>query len=430
MVDESPASGGRPGFLFLVTSIPPSTSQFFLGSRIGKRRFQILTSTFDTVYLYRQSVHLLDRRPFLGDVVLFSNRRRDSQDFMPTIKDVARQSGVSIATVSAVINDAEWVPEETRARVRVAIKKLNYRPNRLAQGLKTRRSYSVGVIVSDVTNPFYTEVVRGLGHELRKEGRNLVLCDSDNRFELGEENYRMLLEKQVDAIVLIGDSVQEDVVSRFVLENRKVPVVAIERDYAVDSVSRLLVDSEQGAFDATMHLIRQGFTRIGMISGPLTGPGSKSYGRMHQYRGYRRALQLGGIPFDSFLVADGDFRFSGGQDAMRRLLEVSERPEAVFVANDLMALGAMDIAREAGLSIPREIALIGYDDVAIAAYTSPPLTTMAIPKAELGRSAAQVLLDNLKNPGKTRPVRRIFPARLVVRASAVFELEPDLQSSG
>ena len=347
---------------------------------------------------------------------------------MPTIKDVARQSGVSIATVSAVINNAEWVPEETRARVRTAINKLNYRPNRLAQGLKTRRTYTVGVIVSDITNPFYTEIVRSLSHELRKNDRNLVLCDSDQRFDVGEENYRMLLEKQTDAIVLIGDSVRQEAVARFVRESPTTPVVSIERDYRIDSVSKLLVDSEQGAFDATMYLIRQGYTRIGMISGPLTGPGSKSYGRLHQYRGFRRALQVGGIGFDSFLVADGDFRFSGGQEAMRRLLELPERPEAVFAANDLMALGAIDVARESGLSLPRDMAIIGYDDVPVAAHTSPPLTTMAIPKQELGRSAAQVVLDHLKNPGKAQPVRRIFAAKLVVRASAAFEIGPVTES--
>lgn len=342
---------------------------------------------------------------------------------MPTIKDVARQCGVSIATVSAVINNAEWVPTDTRERVRYAIKELNYRPNRLAQGLKTRKSYTVGVIVSDVTNPFYTDIVRHLSHELRENDRNLVLCDSDHRFEHGEQNYRMLLEKQVDAVVLIGDSVRQSTVSEFVAQSPDVPVVAIERDYRIDGVSKLLVDSEKGAFDAAMHLIQQGFTRIGMISGPLTGPGSKSYGRLHQYSGYRRALQKGGIEFDGFLVVEGDFRFSGGHEAMRQLLELPNRPDAVFAANDMMALGAMDAARKMGISVPDEVAVVGYDDIPIAAHTSPPLTTMAIPKEELGRSAGHLLLEHLKHPTKSRPVRRIFTAKLVVRSSAIFSLD-------
>lgn len=348
---------------------------------------------------------------------------------MPTIKDVAQHCGVSIATVSAVINDADWVPDATRARVETAIKKLNYRPNRLAQGLKTRRSYAVGVIVSDVTNPFYTDIVRSLSHELREHDRSLVLCDSDHRFEVGEENYRMLLEKQVDAIVLIGDSVQEALVAEFVRQNPRVPVVAIERDYRIDEVNKLLVDSEQGAFDATTYLVKQGFTRIGMISGPLTGPGSKSYGRLHQYRGFRRALQIGGVLFDQFLVADGDLRFHGGQRAMRQLLALPDPPEAVFAANDLMALGAMDVAREAGLTIPDDIAFVGYDDVPIAAHTSPPLTTMAIPKKELGRAAAQVILQKLGEGQANPPIRRIFSANLVVRDSAKFRLEYKLEKA-
>ena len=345
---------------------------------------------------------------------------------MPTIKDVARQCGVSIATVSAVINNAEWVPEDTRSRVREVIQKLNYRPNRLAQGLKTRRSFTVGVIVSDITNPFYTDIVRSLSHELREQDRNLVLCDSDHRFDVGAQNYRMLLEKQVDGIVLIGDSVRESTVAGFVGENPSVPVVAIERDYRIEGISKLLVDSEMGAFDATMHFVRQGFTRIGMISGPLTGPGSKSYGRLHQYSGYRRALQQGGVEFDGFLVVDGDFRFSGGQSAMRTLMELPDPPDAVFAANDMMALGAMDVARRMGYSVPSDVAVIGYDDIPIAAHTSPPLTTMAIPKAELGRSAAKLLLERLKNPAGSQPVRRIFTAELVVRSSAVYMFDAAL----
>src|SRR5690606_16542334 len=140
-----------------------------------------------------------------------------------------------------------------------------------------------------------------------------------------------------------------------VLENPTVPVVAIERDYRIDGVSKLLVDSEKGAFDATMHFIRQGFSRIGMISGPLTGPGSRSYGRLHQYNGYRRGLQQGGLEFDGFLVVDGDFRFSGGQTAMRTLLELPNPPDAVFAANDMMALGAMDVARRMNFRIPSDV---------------------------------------------------------------------------
>lgn len=346
---------------------------------------------------------------------------------MPTIKDVAQHCGVSIATVSAVINDADWVPEATRSRVETAIRHLNYRPNRLAQGLKTRRSYTVGVIVSDVTNPFYTDIVRSLSHKLREHDRSLVLCDSDHRFAVGEENYRMLLEKQVDAVVLIGDCVRQEAVAEFVRENPRIPVVAIERDYRIDEISKLLVDSEQGAFDATMHLIEQGFTRIGMISGPLTGPGSKSYGRLHQYGGYRRALQVGGVEFDGRLVADGDFRFSGGQAAMRRLLELANPPEAVFAANDLMALGAMEAIRANGLGIPDDVAIVGYDDIPIAAHTFPPLTTMAIPKKELGYAAAQMVLHQLGKDPTPNPVRRIFAAELIVRQSAVFRLETRLE---
>jgi LacI family transcriptional regulator len=335
----------------------------------------------------------------------------------PTIKDVARHAGVSIATVSAVINNAGWVPDATRARVQESVDQLGYRPNRLARGLKTRQSDTVGVIVSDVTNPFFTDIVRSLGHVLREHDRNLVLCDSEHRFDLGEKNFRMLLEKQVDALVLIGDSVKQDVLGRYIARGGDVPIVAIERDYDVPGVSKLLVDSEKGGFQATLHLLEEGFSRIGMISGPLTGPGSTSYGCKLRLKGYKKALGSANLPFREEFVSEGNFQIGGGREAMRRLLALSERPDAVFASNDLMAVGAMQVARDFGLDIPGDMAIVGYDDIPIAAHVYPSLTTMAMPRGELGGVAADLLIHKIRDP-RTEPVRRLFAARLVVRGSS------------
>ena len=333
---------------------------------------------------------------------------------MVTIKDVAQRAGVSTATVSAVVNDAAWVSDETRARVRESAQALGYRPNRLARSLKTRASGTVGVIVSDLTNPYFTEVVRALGRALRDHDRTLLLCDAEQSYALGARYYETLLEKRVDGLVLIGASVPADVVEAHA---REAPVVAIERDYPAADVTCLLVDSEQGGYDATAHLVGLGRRRVATITGPSAGPGHETYGRAARHEGYRRALAEAGRPYDPDLVVEGDFQFAGGRAAMRTLLALPDPPDAVFAANDLMALGAMLEARLAGLRIPDDLAVVGYDDVPMAALVTPPLTTLAMPKEALGREAAALLDARLRDPDGVPARHQRFSAELVVRAS-------------
>ncbi len=336
-----------------------------------------------------------------------------------TLRDVAEHCDVSIATVSAVVNRATWVSEETRQRVQGVVDGLGYRPNQLARGLKTRRGYAVGVIVSDLTNPFFTEIVRGLSHALRETGNSLLLCDSDHQFEIGDLNLRMLFEGHVVGVVLVGDTVREDTLRAYTRRQRRVPVIAIERDYDIDGVSCLLTDSEQGAYTITRHLIDQEFKRIAMITGPHEGPGSTTYGRAQRVDGYRRALREAGRVVDARLVAEGNFRYSGGREAMQRLLSVSDRPDAVFASNDMMALGAMEAAREAGLRVPDDIALAGWDDISVAALMTPALTTVAMPKRQLGAAAAELLIRQIPHGANHEEVRQKFPVDLVVRQSSL-----------
>lgn len=342
-----------------------------------------------------------------------------------TLRDVAKRCGVSTATVSAVVNSADWVSAPTRARVQRAIDRMGYRPNQSARSLKTQRGYAVGVIVSDLTNPFFTEIVRSLSHALRDDGYSLFLCDSDHRFELGAMHLRMLNDGHVVGLVLVGDSVPEEALRDYAKRKGHVPIVAIERDYSIPGVTCLLADSKHGAYMATRHLIDQGHRRIAMVGGPRSGPGSATFGRAERYNGYRRALRDAGIPTSPRLVADGNFRYGGGQEAMRKLLAMNRRIDAVFAANDMMALGAMSVLRDAGLRVPQDVALVGFDDIPIAALTTPGLTTVAMPKGDLGRSAA-VLLGKQINAGSPRPIamRRMFDTELVVRQSSL-KAQPD-----
>lgn len=336
-----------------------------------------------------------------------------------TLHDIARRCKVSIATVSAVVNDAEWVSEKTRSRVQRAVVEMGYHPNQYARGLKQRQGHAVGVIVSDLTNPFFTQVVRSLSHALNAAGRSLTLCDSDHQHRLGESNLRMLVEGQIVGLVIIGDSVPEKALEAFVRVRGRVPVISIEREYAIPQVSALLVDSERAAHAATRHLYDRGCERIAMITGPSAGAGSATFGRVQRYEGYRRALADLGRALDARLVVEGNFRFESGRTAMRRLLALDQRPDAVFAANDMMALGALSALREAGLTAPDDIALVGFDNVPMAGLIAPGLTTMAMPMAELGDEAARLLETQLSRKGGHEAVRHIFSAELVVRESSL-----------
>jgi LacI family transcriptional regulator len=336
-----------------------------------------------------------------------------------TLHDIAKRCEVSIATVSAVVNGADWVTDATRARVQRAVDDMGYHPNQLARGLKKQEGHAVGVIVSDLTNPFFTQIVRSLTLALHDAGRSLSLCDSDHRHDLGEANLRMLVEGQVLGLIVVGDSVPEAALRAFVKQRPRVPVIVIEREYAVPQVSTLLADSELGAFTATMHLAERGCRRIAMITGPSTGAGSATYGRVQRYEGYKRALRACGQPLDPDLVVEGNFRYESGRAAMRRLLALQRRPDAVFSANDMMAVGAMSAIRDAGARVPDDVALVGFDDVPITTLMQPALTTMAMPLREFGESAARLLEQQLVLGGEHSPVRMAFSADLVVRASSL-----------
>ena len=336
-----------------------------------------------------------------------------------TLHDIAERCKVSTATVSAVVNGADWVSDKTRTRVQRAVAELGYHPNQYARGLKRQVGHAVGVIVSDLTNPFFTQIVRSLSHALQGAGRSLTLCDSDHQHSLGEANLRMLVEGQIIGLVVIGDSVPEEALEAFIKQRARVPVISIEREYALPEVSSLLVDSELGAFTATRHLMEQGCERIAMITGPTMGAGSATYGRVQRYEGYLRAHLSSHRLVEERLVVEGNFRFDGGRTAMRRLLALTERPDAVFAGNDMMALGAMSAIREAGLAIAGDVALVGFDNVPMTELMVPGLTTMAMPMNELGDAAARLLEDQLSLGEQHHPVRRTFSADLVVRESSL-----------
>ena len=328
---------------------------------------------------------------------------------MPTIKDVAHRAGVSTATVSRVINETRFVSEELRARVYRAMEELNYRPNAIARSLRRRETRNIALIVPDVAYPFLAEVVKGVEDTSFELGYSAILCASSDSTERETACVRLLLEKQVDGVVFI--SVGEGLGHIHTLIKRGVPVVVCDQDPPDVEVDTVVADNGGSGYQATDHLIRLGHRRIGCIAGPAGL--FVSDGRLD---GHRRALQAHGLPWQEPLVVRGDFRCRGGYEAMGELLALDDPPTAVFACNDLMAMGAICAASKDRLGIPQDIAIVGCDDIALAAFTNPSLTTVVHPKHEMGAVAVRMLVRRIEDSDGP-PDRRVLPTELVVRDS-------------
>ena len=328
---------------------------------------------------------------------------------MATIYDVARRASVSPATVSRVVNGHASVDPVLAERVRLAMRELDYRPNAVARNLRRSRTSLWAVIISDIGNPFFTSLVRGVEDVARNAGFSVVLCNSDEDPRKEGEYVSVALSEQM-AGVIISPSGRSEHVGRLV--EARVPVVAIDRqplDVAVDTV---LVDNEHGAQLATGHLIEAGYQRIACITGPKHVSTA-----IQRLRGYQRALQNAGVKPDDELVRYADFRAGGGQRAMASLLAAEPRPDAVFGANNLMTLGAVECLAASRISIPAEMGVVGFDDVPWATLVRPSLTTVAQPTYELGRTAAELLNERITAPQR-RPSTVMLRTELRVRDSS------------
>jgi LacI family transcriptional regulator len=328
---------------------------------------------------------------------------------MTTVKDVARKAGVSTATVSRVINGTHFVSEELRARVYQTMREIDYRPNAIARSLRCKETRNIALVVPDIAYPFVAEVAKGVEDEVFKVGYSAILCESQGNEERECACIRLLLTKQVDGIVFVASGESPSYIQALV--EQRVPVVVCGRDLPDVAVDTVITDNAGSGYQATEYLIRSGHHRVGCIVGP---PGlGISDGREN---GYRRALEECGIPWEAVLTARGDFRCRGGYDAMRELLALDDRPTAVFACNDLMAMGAICAASKCGLRVPQDLAIIGCDDIALASFTNPSLTTVAHPKREMGRVAVDMLVRRIENRGM-RPTKRVLPTELVIRDS-------------
>jgi len=331
---------------------------------------------------------------------------------MSTIKDVALRAQVSVATVSHVVNDTRFVSEAARARVQQAIAELHYVPSALARSLKSNRTHTVGMMIPNSSNPYFAEIIRGIEDSCYEAGFNVILCNSDDD-PLRQSTYvRLLSEKQVDGLIVMSSGTDAELLQT--LRAAKMPLVLVDREID-DLVADLVeVNHEAGGFLATQHLLQLGHRRIACIAGPHGLSSARE-----RVQGYQRALRDAGVAADDRLLRHGDFTSAGGHAAMAELLAPAlpaDRPSAVFASNDLMAIGAVCAAAAKGLRLPQDLSVIGFDDIALAAYSNPPLSSIVQPKHHTGALAAQLLLQRIAQPQR-QPQRAILQPSLVVRQS-------------
>lgn len=327
-----------------------------------------------------------------------------------TIIDVAREAGVSITTVSHVLNGTRSVAEPTRQRVLAAIVQLNYEVNSLAQSLKSDRSQTIGLLITDISNPFFTSLVRGVEDIANAAGYGVILCNTDENPEKEVTYLRMLRRKRVDAILMAPTGVHQPIVDQ--LAGLQFPLVCFDRPAAGAACDTVLVDNAGGAQEAVTHLVRLGHRRIGIITG-LSGVGTTN----ERLEGYMQAMTGQGLETDPDLIRLGNSRLDGGFQQMQTLLDLPSPPTAVFTTNNLMTLGALGALQLRQVRVPDDMAIVGFDDFEWAIVLRPRLTAVAQPTYAIGEIAARMLLDRLEGKASPEPRRVVLPTRLVVRES-------------
>lgn len=329
---------------------------------------------------------------------------------MANIQEVAKRAGVSSTTVSHVINNTRVVTPETRQRVETAMRELGFRPNALARSLRRGHSHTLGLILPDSSNPFFAEVGRSLEAAAFASGYSVILGNAEGDLDRERFYVDTLYKKQVDGLVFVGAGDDPEAVAE--LLKRGIPVVVVDRPMTGLAVDTVLIDNRAGGSLATRHLIELGHRRIGCLRGPSNLTPSAD-----RVTGYCDALAGAGLPYDASLVVRGDFKAESACHATMALLAGDDPPTAVFACNDVMAFGALRGAAKAGRRVPDDLAVVGFDDIELASYGMLPLTTVAQPKAELGRLAVQMLTERMAD--KTRaPRREVLGVQLIVRESS------------
>jgi LacI family transcriptional regulator len=327
-----------------------------------------------------------------------------------TISDVAKEAGVSTMTVSRVLNGRGEISQETRERVQSVIDRLNYRPSSLARNLKTQRTHTIGLIIPDITNPFFPELVRGAEDIAAEEGFAVILCNTVRNAEREQKALELLEDKRVDGVILCSSGLSDEVLVPLLKQHAA--VVVFDRILDKTIAGSVKIDDVYGAISATNHLLQIGRRRLALLAGPAYYLGSKQ----RRY-GFRVALETRGFKFDPGFEVACEPEEVGGLAATRLLLKKDPKIDGIFCFNDLVALGALDACSELGIKVPEQVAIVGFDDIRLASLMTPQLSTLRVDKLKLGRVMVQMLLERIKG-GATANSEEVIRPQLIVRQSA------------
>ncbi len=327
-----------------------------------------------------------------------------------TIYDVAREANVSMATVSRVVNGNPNVKPTTRKKVQEVIERLGYRPNAVARGLASKKTTTVGVIIPDISNIFYSELARGIEDIATMYKYNIILSNSDQNKDKEFHLLNTMLGKQVDGIVFMSGNVTEEHVEEF--GKSPVPIVLAASVERTNSVPAVTIDVEQASYDAVIELTKRGHKKIAFVSGLLNEPINGE----EKLAGYKRAIEDAGLSYNEEYVIEGDYTYDSGIEGFEKIHELAEKPTAIFVGTDEMALGVIHSAQDLGYSIPNDLEVIGFDNTRLAMMVRPQLTSVVQPMYDIG-AVAMRLLTKLMNKENVDEQIVVLPHRIEFRKS-------------
>lgn len=336
-----------------------------------------------------------------------------------TIKDIAEKSGVSLATVSRVINNSGYVKQETREVIMKTIRDLDYTPNAVARSLSKSETNIIGVVVPDINNPFFGEVIKAISATADRENLNIILYDTDENINKEFKALKLLKEQRIQGVIITPTADNNEFNSEHLsmLESMGIPIVLIDRDVKYSNFDGVFIDNIKGAYEGTEALIKAGHKKIAIISGPLTSKPGRD-----RFRGYEKAMIMNRVAVDSKYVFYGDFKLDSGYNITKEILKMKDRPTAIFVCNNMMNLGCIKALYEKGMKIPEDIALVGFDELELLNVLGLKVSVISRPTAEMGRVAMNILIDKLKNKNSNQIKRIILSPELIIRGSERLSL--------
>ncbi|MDX9880576.1 MAG: LacI family DNA-binding transcriptional regulator [Prolixibacteraceae bacterium] len=330
---------------------------------------------------------------------------------MTNIKDIAKLAGISKSTVSRLINKNGYVKPETKKRILAVMEEMNFRPNMFAKGMRTNRSFSIGILFPDLSNPFFAEWYKVIDSISKEKGYLNYICITDPEGLTEENRVEDLLARHIDGFIFFSYMKKEKLLQQFVKISKHTPVICCDAQSANGELSYIFADGEKGTFEATEYLVRCGKKQIAYVKGP-----AKFAVTANRLSGYKNALIANGRPVDKNLIFEGDFSLGSGYQAAAYFMELSEPPDAIITATDYMALGVLNYLKNAGYAVPGDVAVCGFDDLHFAKNAEPSLTTIKLPIEEMARETILSLIDLIEG-NKPYPFQKKYNCELVIRNS-------------